>query len=679
VKGKVVHCVVGAVAVALGCLATVFGEAAFGEASVLVAMSAGLPVWVALPVYVAVTLAREQSLLSLWRILACAVSAIPCAILARKRSRWLSMIWYATARLAEIATVLTGADWWRVLASVVAGGVVQALLLACRRGAKFTSCGVFLITVIVGAGARFHALLGAFGVGAWVWCARRDEHALREGLGYLVGGLVASGSAPSFCVGAVALLAGSLAAGRRWWTACAVTAGYLVASLALGDGGLLPCAAAALGSVLGALLPLKKVDAPKLLSEGQRLSRVLRQSASSLRGMEIAFDGEAQDEGALASAFAISLCAGCTGASACAIGEECFCAAVKNALASGRAGFACIPDPFIEQCRRAQSVPTHLATVLSAREHDLALREVRATAHALVRSELNAFSGLLSRTAELAERSFTVDGLLSSRVSDRLGERVEVATHGPSLRLRTKNAAAEQAQQAMSEAAERPLILTASEELADGREYCFAPEPSLAVTYGVGQVPRHGQSVCGDTYTVRRVGADVVLAAVCDGMGSGMGAHILSERTVGVLESCFSAGFTTAEILPIANFLLHLGGERFSCVDLVVIDLAAGQATFVKMGSVESYLVRGEEVFRIDGESLPLGVERSALPSVATVEVRAGDLLVVNSDGVSDALELPVGSGCNPQAVADAILVRALHADGGAAHDDMTTLVLRAV
>ena len=109
---------------------------------------------------------------------------------------------------------------------------------------------------------------------------------------------------------------------------------------------------------------------------------------------------------------------------------------------------------------------------------------------------------------------------------------------------------------------------------------------------------------------------------------------------------------------------------------VVIVALIVG-AIVLLGGANDTYRI--VKVYRIDGSALPLGVERVASPSVVTVDVKAGDLIVLNSDGVSDVLTLPAMQGSNPQGVAERILEHALCADGGIAHDDMTTLVLRAV
>ena len=87
---------------------------------------------------------------------------------------------------------------------------------------------------------------------------------------------------------------------------------------------------------------------------------------------------------------------------------------------------------------------------------------------------------------------------------------------------------------------------------------------------------------------------------------------------------------------------------------------------------------------KIEGSSLPLGILQEARPTAHQYRLHSGDILVLMSDGVADALgdDEQVKKAVNdslfiqPQRMADALLRSALVSGGGSPKDDMTVMVL---
>ena len=103
-----------------------------------------------------------------------------------------------------------------------------------------------------------------------------------------------------------------------------------------------------------------------------------------------------------------------------------------------------------------------------------------------------------------------------------------------------------------------------------------------------------------------------------------------------------------------------------------------------KLGACASWVVRGSHMKKIEGSSLPLGILQDAKPTAYQYRLHSGDILVLMSDGVADALgdDVQVKKAMEdslyiqPQRMADALLRNALVAGGGSPRDDMTVMVL---
>ena len=204
--------------------------------------------------------------------------------------------------------------------------------------------------------------------------------------------------------------------------------------------------------------------------------------------------------------------------------------------------------------------------------------------------------------------------------------------------------------------------------------------------FAIAQCTKAGSSHSGDSHSVQRLNDDRFMFALCDGMGSGREAENTSEVAIGLIENFYKAGFESELVLSSVNKLLSLQREeKFSALDVCVLDLKNGLADFIKMASPISIILSSEEAKIVGSGALPLGIVDKAAPATKKMVVSSGDNIVLMSDGVSDSfasdqvLEDFVKScySQNPQVIADKLLDQALANNDGRARDDMTVLVVK--
>ena len=120
-------------------------------------------------------------------------------------------------------------------------------------------------------------------------------------------------------------------------------------------------------------------------------------------------------------------------------------------------------------------------------------------------------------------------------------------------------------------------------------------------------------------------------------------------------------------------------------MDVGVIDLFSPKADFIKIGSPYSFIITDNTVKIIEGNSLPLGILDEINPTVCSIALSHGDVIIFVSDGITDAFEsssdliefLAEERALNPKTLADNILERAIFLNGGEAKDDMTVFCVR--
>ena len=216
----------------------------------------------------------------------------------------------------------------------------------------------------------------------------------------------------------------------------------------------------------------------------------------------------------------------------------------------------------------------------------------------------------------------------------------------------------------------------------------FTVKKPFSCAYGVSSATKYNSSGSGDVFSVERISADKVFIALSDGMGSGEKASSISDSAISMIESFYKAGFNSPTVLSLANKILSFVKEDdFSAVDICVVDLNDGKCDFYKIGAPYGFILSKEGVRYLEGSSLPLGILDSLTPTVASTFAATGDMILLLTDGVTDAFGssaemiefLKTAPVKNPQEVADVVIKKALSLCGDFAPDDMTALCVRII
>ncbi len=222
----------------------------------------------------------------------------------------------------------------------------------------------------------------------------------------------------------------------------------------------------------------------------------------------------------------------------------------------------------------------------------------------------------------------------------------------------------------------------------DGDKSCvvFGAPPKLDAAFGVSYVIKSGEKVSGDTHSVIHINDHAFLMALSDGMGSGEYARKVSEAAISLIEAFYRAEMPEDNVLNTINKLLSFNrDERFTCIDIAAVNLETGRADFVKIGSPAGIIMREGEIKILESESLPMGILDVLHPTVCTEKLKADDIVVFMSDGITSAFPsttelyefLREIKPLNPQSLADKILACALERTGHTAVDDMTVVCTR--
>lgn len=212
--------------------------------------------------------------------------------------------------------------------------------------------------------------------------------------------------------------------------------------------------------------------------------------------------------------------------------------------------------------------------------------------------------------------------------------------------------------------------------------------PKLDAVFGVSKITKQNSTASGDCHSLVKIDEGNFLVALSDGMGSGEIAEKTSETALNLIESLYKSGLETEFILSLVNKLLAVSiDDNFSAVDVALVNLRDGDTAFIKIGAPYGFVVSDTGIRFIEGSSLPLGILDDLHPTTAKAPLVSGDVIVMVSDGVTDAFNssgelvdfLKSAPIKNPQELADLLVQKALFLSNGIPEDDMTAVCVRLI
>ena len=214
--------------------------------------------------------------------------------------------------------------------------------------------------------------------------------------------------------------------------------------------------------------------------------------------------------------------------------------------------------------------------------------------------------------------------------------------------------------------------------------------PKYYISSSVSLECKDGEKFTGDSYTFGKCQDGNYVVILSDGMGSGAEAGAESKATVDVIEKFVHAGFDDLSGISTVNSIMTMKfteDETFATLDMYNVDLYTGNATFMKVGAVESFIKRGDKVFIVNSNTLPFGILDKPDVDITDKKVINGDLILTISDGI-----LEVGGEResnykwiinflrstkikNPKELSNEIISMATELNEGKIKDDMTIIV----
>ena len=409
-------------------------------------------------------------------------------------------------------------------------------------------------------------------------------------------------------------------------------------------------------------------------------------------------DGEEQASARLAEEFSATFCNGCKSLRDClAQGggntASLFQGAIFRALKNGRATICDLPPYLNGNCPKAKAFLDALNEATEIYREEKTRNALRNETREKLAGEAEGIAGVLDVLRRDLRRAVTFDGKKGTRVLAEL-KRAGILSYdamvaeggdASSVTVTLEEAQAKDGRvlEAVSRAMELPLLPEGVTRLGAGSVAAsFRSAPPFDAIVGQAVRIKAGSDACGDTKSVTRLNGDRIMIALSDGMGSGEEANKGSAAALSLVENFYRTGVDEKTVLPLINHLLTMRNDgSFQTLDMCVVDLRTAEADFIKLSAPESVIKRREGSEIVEGGALPLGILREIKPSVSRRKLSSGDVVVLATDGVTDAIGadgmmrvVESGRTNNPQTIADNVVRDASYVSQA---DDQTVVALR--
>ena len=221
----------------------------------------------------------------------------------------------------------------------------------------------------------------------------------------------------------------------------------------------------------------------------------------------------------------------------------------------------------------------------------------------------------------------------------------------------------------------------------------YISKDKFGMQIGVAKTHKDGEGISGDSNLQISLEDGKYLLAISDGMGSGPNARKSSQIAIKMLGRLLSNGFDKETSIELINNTIaaNIKDETYATLDIMVLDLYAGNAEYIKNGAAPTFIKNKKQVDIIKNIALPAGILKDIDLIVYDRDIENNDIIVMCSDGVLESnseyknKELWIKDLLtqieteNSQKIADILLKEAIDNDYGKAKDDMTIIVTKII
>ena len=426
------------------------------------------------------------------------------------------------------------------------------------------------------------------------------------------------------------------------------------------------------------------------------IENVLRDMEKTLLDSMVSMPPAQENKNYLAKEVSKRLCGDCPRKSSCEgeLGTTTASAVydlVDSAITRGRATIVDVPPFFAGRCPHVPTLLNLCGEIANQYDSKKEKSDMIDSSRLMMSEQVSGIAGVLGALATEVKKIVSFETTLEQRVSEGLAEvgiiAGEIIIYSDNRELFNvivivgeRDADRREVKEVLARVLGCSVVQNSKTTYSAGTySLNFVTAPEYDMLLGKATSFKEGSEASGDTKSMTKLSPEKLMLAICDGMGSGVDARKGSVCALNLVESFYKAGIEDTVVLSLINKLLSLrNSEDFQALDMGVVNLRTGAVDFIKMGAPQSLIRRKEGFEIIEGASLPMGILDNVRPSVSRKILSDGDMLVLVSDGITEAIGIEgvarmveLNKTSNPQTLAELILADAQEVSK---MDDMSVL-----
>ncbi|GLC90409.1 SpoIIE family protein phosphatase [Lysinibacillus piscis] len=164
----------------------------------------------------------------------------------------------------------------------------------------------------------------------------------------------------------------------------------------------------------------------------------------------------------------------------------------------------------------------------------------------------------------------------------------------------------------------------------------FRSAISFEVEYDIYSMSKHETLYSGDSHELFQLHPGLFAVLLSDGMGQSKEAQQESRKLIHLMRECLKYNMNPETAMHTLHYVMSLQqrNDMYATLDFALIDLQHGDLWSWKAGGMSTYIVRGQEILKVESNAAPVG-----FLSISTVEaekrkLKAGDVILMHSDGL---------------------------------------------
>ncbi len=198
----------------------------------------------------------------------------------------------------------------------------------------------------------------------------------------------------------------------------------------------------------------------------------------------------------------------------------------------------------------------------------------------------------------------------------------------------------------LREAEEKSRLQSEIEIAREVQRQLFPSRMPVLEGFEIHAVCHAARGVSGDYYDFLPVNESQIGIVLGDVSGKGISAALLMASLQSALRAQHFAAVRTDHSSPLSTAAVlrrvnrqmadNTAAEKYATLFYAVYDAAAHQLTYTNAGHPAPFLLRGNRLERLSVGGTPVGLIPSAAYQEARIQLEAGDLLIIYSDGVTE-------------------------------------------